>query len=195
MHPRQAEILECIRGYLDQHDYSPTLAEIGDALGIGRNTVHYHIQSLLEQGLLEQQSGWRGLRIPQEEGGGVAITMAGRIAAGRPIEAIPGQERIDLSSFFLGPDKYALLVKGDSMIDVGIFDGDYVILEHRETADDGDIVAALIDGEEATLKRFRRTSQGEILLIPENTQMAPMHFTPDRVQIQGVLIAQFRSYR
>lgn len=195
MHPRQSEILQCIRDYLVQKGYSPTLAEIGEVLGIGRNTVHYHIQSLLAQGLLEQESGWRGLRIPQDDGGTCSLMLAGRIAAGRPIEAIPGQDRIDLSSFLLGPDKFALIVKGDSMIDAGIFDGDYVIMEHRDTADDGDIVAALIDGEEATLKRLRRARSGEIHLIPENATMAPMHFTPDRVRIQGVLVAQFRSYR
>ncbi|OBS09506.1 transcriptional repressor LexA [Acidihalobacter prosperus] len=195
MHPRQSEILQCIRDYATRHGRSPTLAEIGATLGVGRNTVHYHVQSMLAAGLLERESGWRGLRIPQDPAGPYAMPLAGRIAAGRPIEAIPGQEHIDLSAMLLGPDRFALIVKGDSMIDAGIFDGDYVVMARRDSAEDGDIVAALIDDEEATLKRLRRTSGGEILLIPENVDMAPMHYSPERVRIQGVLVAQFRRYR
>ncbi|WP_455384237.1 transcriptional repressor LexA [Acidihalobacter prosperus] len=195
MHPRQAEILKVIRDYLRVHGCSPTLAEIGDALGLEKNTVHYHVKAMLRSGLLERSPGWRGLRLPRDEEDSSTLPLVGRIAAGRPIEAIPGQDAIDLSALLLGPGRYALEVKGDSMIDAGIFDGDYVVLERRDVAQDGDIVAALIDDEEATLKRFRRTTGGEVLLLPENADMAPLHYAPERVRIQGVLVAQLRRYR
>jgi repressor LexA len=195
MHPRQAEILKVIRNHLQTHGCSPTLAEIGDALGLEKNTVHYHVKTMLSAGILERTPGWRGLRLPREHEDSSALPLVGRIAAGQPIEAIPGQDALDLSALLLGPGRYALQVKGDSMIDAGIFDGDYVVLERRDVAQDGDIVAALIDDEEATLKRFRRTSGGEILLLPENADMAPLHYAPERVRIQGVLVAQLRRYR
>ena len=195
MHPRQAEILKVIRDYLQAHGCSPTLAEIGDALGVEKNTVHYHVKAMLNAGLLERSPGWRGLHLPPDEEESSLLPLMGRIAAGRPIEAIPGQDALDLSALLLGPGRYALEVKGDSMIDAGIFDGDYVVLERRDVAQDGDIVAALIDDEEATLKRFRRTTGGEILLLPENADMAPLHYAPERVRIQGVLVAQLRRYR
>lgn len=195
MHPRQAEILRVIRNYLQTHGCSPTLAEIGDALGLEKNTVHYHVKAMLNAGLLERSPGWRGLHLPQDKEESSSLPLMGRIAAGRPIEAIPGQDALDLSALLLGPGRYALEVKGDSMIDAGIFDGDYVVLERRDVAQDGDIVAALIDDEEATLKRFRRTTGGEVLLLPENADMAPLHYAPERVRIQGVLVAQLRRYR
>jgi repressor LexA len=196
MHPRQAEILTVIRNHLQARGCSPTLAEIGDALGLEKNTVHYHVKAMLGAGILERSPGWRGLRLPQgdDEDASTSLPLVGRIAAGRPIEAIPGRDALDLSTL-LGPGRYALQVKGDSMIDAGIFDGDYVVLEHRDVAQDGDIVAALIDDEEATLKRFRRTTSGEVLLLPENADMAPLHYAPERVRIQGVLVAQLRRYR
>lgn len=195
MHPRQAEILRVIRNHLQAHGCSPTLAEIGDALGLEKNTVHYHVKAMLSAGILERSPGWRGLHLPRNEEDSGSLPLVGRIAAGRPIEAIPGQDVLDFSSLLLGPGRYALLVKGDSMVDAGIFDGDYVVLERRDVAQDGDIVAALIDDEEATLKRFRRTTGGEILLLPENADMAPLHYAPERVRIQGVLVAQLRRYR
>lgn len=199
MSARQAAILRAIRDHLERHGHAPTLAEIGDALGLEKNTVHYHVKAMLAAGVLERAPGWRGLRLPQAEASASAeaglLPLVGRIAAGRPIEAIPGRETLDLPTMLAGPDRYALLVKGDSMIDAGIFDGDYVVLERRDYAQDGDIVAALIDGEEATLKRFRQTHGGEVLLVPENADMAPMHYAPERVRIQGVLVAQLRRYR
>lgn len=195
MHPRQAEIIRTIRDHFEAHGCAPTLAEIGRTLGLEKNTVHYHVKAMLAEGLLKREPGWRGLRLPEEEERSMMLPLVGRIAAGRPIEAIPGQDALDLSALLLGPDRYALVVKGDSMIDAGIYDGDYVVLERREYAQDGDIVAALIDDEEATLKRFRRTTGGDVLLLPENADMAPLHYAPERVRIQGVLIAQFRRYR
>jgi repressor LexA len=95
---------------------------------------------------------------------------------------------------FVNDNRFALQVKGDSMIDIGILDGDWVIIEQRQTARDGDIVVALIDEQDATLKRFKRLADGQVLLIPENTNLSPMQYSPKRVRIQGVLVGQLRHY-
>ena len=121
------------------------------------------------------------------------LPLVGRIAAGRPIEAISDQKEINFSDLLLGPDRYVLEVKGDSMIEAGIFDGDLVIIRHAETANDGDIVVALIDGEEATLKRLRKHGS-RVELIPANRHLASMVYPTERVQIQGVIAGQVRIY-
>ncbi|MEE9320713.1 MAG: transcriptional repressor LexA [Granulosicoccus sp.] len=129
-----------------------------------------------------------------ETSGDFRIPLLGRIAAGMPIEAIEDQSYLDLAAFFIGPDRYALRVTGESMIDVGIMDGDTVILRKQETARTGDIVVALIDGQEATLKRLGKIRDGMVELIPENASMKTMHYGADRVSFQGVLVGQLRSY-
>lgn len=123
------------------------------------------------------------------------IPLVGKIAAGLPIEAVEDQQELNLSEMFMGPDLFALRVSGDSMIDAGILDGDYVVIKKQPVAHDGDIVVALIDRVEATLKRFRRISNAEVKLIPENPDMEPMIYRADRVTIHGVLVGQMRSYR
>jgi len=122
------------------------------------------------------------------------IPLLGRIAAGQPIEAIEDQDHLDLAAFLIGPDRYALRVTGESMIDVGIMDGDTVILRKQDTARRGDIVVALIDGQEATLKRLGDTHDGMVELIPENKSMTTMRYATSRVRFQGVLVGQLRSY-
>lgn len=123
------------------------------------------------------------------------LPLLGRIAAGKPIEAIPDHENVNLSDFMMGRDRYCLLVVGDSMIGAGILDGDTVIVESRTTANRNDIVVALIDNEEATLKRFRNRGDGSIELVPENPDMPVMIYTARRVAIQGVVVGVLRSYR
>jgi len=122
------------------------------------------------------------------------IPLLGRIAAGQPIEAIEDTNYLDLAAFFIGPDRYALRVSGESMIDVGILDGDTVILRKQDTARKGDIVVALIDSQEATLKRLGNVKEGGVELIPENSSMATMRYAAHRVSFQGVLVGQLRSY-
>ena len=121
------------------------------------------------------------------------LPLLGRIAAGRPIEAIPEQQEINFSDLFLGSDRYVLEVKGDSMIEAGILDGDLVIIRQCETADSGDIVVALIDRGEATLKTLRKHGD-RVELIPANHSMAPMIYPANRVHIQGVVVGQARMY-
>ena len=132
--------------------------------------------------------------IARETSGDFRIPLLGRIAAGQPIEAIEDANYLDLAAFFIGPDRYALRVTGESMIDVGILDGDTVILRKQNTANTGDIVVALIDGQEATLKRLGQSLDGIVELMPENTSMATMRYDATRVSFQGVLVGQLRSY-
>lgn len=135
-----------------------------------------------------------GKDIDADDLSNLSIPLLGRIAAGQPIEAIEDTHYLDLAAFFIGPDRYALRVTGDSMIDVGILDGDTVILKKQSTARSGDIVVALIDSQEATLKRLGGVKDGLVELIPENSTMATMHYAENRVSFQGVLIGQLRSY-
>lgn len=134
------------------------------------------------------------VEIKRETIGDFRIPLLGRIAAGQPIEAIEDANYLDLAAFFIGPDRYALRVTGESMIDVGILDGDTVILRKQNIANTGDIVVALIDGQEATLKRLGQTLDGVVELMPENVNMAPMRYDASRVSFQGVLVGQLRSY-
>ena len=122
------------------------------------------------------------------------LPLLGRIAAGLPIEAIEDQDHLDLAALFAGPDRYALRVSGDSMIDAGILDGDTVIVRKQDVANAGDIVVALIDGHEATLKRLGRSVGGTVELIPANASMEPMRYPASRVRLQGVLVGQLRRY-
>jgi len=189
-------MLRFIRGYLAQHGQGPTLTEIGEALSIrSKGTVHRYVQALVEKGHLHHtERGWRGIRLTETlPHSHTTLPLVGRIAAGRPIEAIPGQDELSLTEFS-SQDNYALEVQGDSMCDIGILDGDLVIIKSQATASDGDIVVALVDEQEATLKRFRKLDDNKVKLIPENIQMEPMIYDAARVQIQGVLIGQLRRY-
>jgi len=126
--------------------------------------------------------------------GDFKLPLLGKIAAGQPIEAIEDQAHLDLAEFFIGPDRYALRVSGNSMMDVGILDGDTVILRKTSKVRSGDIVVALIDSQEATLKRLGESDDGMVELIPENKTMSTMRYSTERVSFQGVLVGQLRSY-
>lgn len=189
-------MLSFIRGYLAQHGHGPTLTEIGDNLGINsKGTVHRYVQALVSKGFLHHtERGWRGIRladpIPHSH---ATLPLVGRIAAGRPIEAIPERNEINFAEFTTD-DHFALEVQGDSMCDIGILDGDLVIIRSQATAQDGEIVVALIDGQDATLKRLKRIGHEQVKLIPENATMQPMVYEAKRVAIQGILVGQFRRY-
>jgi len=193
---QQSRALAFIRDFLAAHSHAPTLEEIGAALGVrSKGAVHRLVQALVEKGYLAKEgSGWRGLRLPGQESE-PTLPLLGRIAAGHPIEAIPGEDTLNLSDFLLGPRRYALRVVGESMIGAGILNGDTVVVEQADTARDGEIVVALIDNEEATLKRLRRRKDGLIELIAENPAMPTLLYPAARVRIQGVVVGQLRSYR
>jgi repressor LexA len=166
-------------------------------LGVrSRGSLHKHIRALIEAGLVEPSAGrHRGIRLVPEAARANSLPLLGKIAAGRPIEAIPQPEQIEVPAQ-LRTDKpcYVLQVQGDSMCEAGILDGDYVVIEQRDHARNGEIVVALIRGEEVTLKRILQ-QPGRVILYPENSAMQAMEYRPEEVQIQGVLVGQMRAYR
>ncbi len=193
----EKRILNFIHAFIIKHGHSPTLIEIGKAMEISsKGTIHRYVQNLRNKGLLAApERGWRGIRLADDAlSNSTTLPLVGRIAAGQPIEAIHDQGEINLSEMFVGKDRYALEIKGDSMIDIGILDGDIVVIEPQNTAQFGDIVVALIDDQEATLKRFKKLNDGTIELSPENQNLQPMIYDATRVKIQGLLVGQLRSY-
>ncbi len=195
---KQNNVLTFIQRYVVAHGVSPKLHEIADAIGIHScGVAHRYVQALTDAGHIESESGkHRGIRLLEtsKQRAKSVLPLLGKIAAGKPIETIAGEDEIDLSDFF-GAHNFAVRVQGDSMIEAGIMDGDTVIIKYRETAKDGDIVVALIDESETTLKRFKRSDKGRyIKLIPANKDMKPMVYEANRVRIQGVLIGQIRKY-
>ncbi len=205
---RQKQVYDYVCEYAETHGRAPKLREIAEHLGIqSRGTVHRYVQAIAQAGLIDIEADRaRGIRLKdqgkdqardqeQEEANRFRLPLLGRIAAGLPIEAIPDQDEIDLSEFFVRPNRFVLKVTGDSMIEAGILDGDMVVIEQTSTARDGEIVVALIDREEATLKTIRRNADKSISLIPSNSTMKPMRYSAERVQIQGVVVGQMRSYR
>jgi repressor LexA len=195
---KQKLTLAFIERYIATHTVSPKLQEIAEGIGISsRGVAHRYVQALADIGFIETDSGrHRGIRLlkPNPRRIESVLPLLGKIAAGKPIEAIPGEDQIDLQDFF-GHNNFAVRVQGDSMIEAGIMDGDTAIIEFRETANDGDIVVALIDETETTLKRFKRSHKGRyIKLIPANTDMEEMVYEASRIRIQGVLIGQLRKY-
>jgi len=192
---RQREIYEILRDNQERFEHPPTYDELCQLLGVSsRGSLHKQIQSLIRAGLVEPIQGLqRGIRLVEtatEEG----VPFLGRIAAGKPIEAISQAELMKVPDELLGRGPcYVLQVAGDSMIEEGIFDGDYVVIEQRNRADNGDIVVALIKNEEVTLKKIEQ-KPGEVILYPANASMAAMTYKPDEVAIQGVLRGLMRSY-
>lgn len=196
------KILEYVQQHIENQQESPTVSEIAEGCGMqSTGTVHRYLSQLIESGaLIRRGKGWRNLALPQDELAAEAaenpflIPFLGRVAAGLPIEAIADHETIDLSEYLLGPDRFALYVDGESMIELGIMPGDTAIMQRANTADNGDIVCALVDYEDATLKTFYRKGGGMVELHPANSSMQVQMYSGERVQIQGILKASFRSY-
>ncbi|HKL77998.1 MAG TPA: transcriptional repressor LexA [Gammaproteobacteria bacterium] len=193
---RQHEIYEYLQAHANEPP--PTLDELARGLGMtSRGSLHRHIQALVEAGLVEPMGGKkRGVRLVEQPAAANddELPLLGRIAAGRPIEALASPEGFEVPPQ-LRRDRtcYVLEVKGDSMMEDGIFDGDWVVVEERDTADNGELVVALIDGEEATLKRLEKKSD-RVVLHPANADYAPQVYGPDQVTIQGVVVSQMRRY-
>ncbi len=185
---------EFIKVYFAEHGCSPTAAEIAKGIGIkSRGVVHRYLKALAQAGHIAlTPHRHRNITLQELFTEPTCLPLVGTIAAGCPIEAIPQEESIDVANIFLGANRYALKVKGDSMIDEGIFDGDVVICEKCDTADDGQIVVALVDQAEATLKRLQRNADNTITLHPANPQLKPMIYSADRITIQGIYIGLLR---
>lgn len=195
---RQQAIFDYLVEREERGESPPSLDELCEAMGLkSRGSMHAQIKALLDEGLVEPMGGrHRGVRVRREAAPAPEqLPLLGAIAAGQPIEAIENPDWIDVpSQLRSGGECFVLQVRGDSMVEAGILDGDWVVIEKRTQANDGEIVVALTDGENATLKRLRRMPD-KVLLIPENSEMTPIEMEPGRVQIQGVLVGQMRAYR
>jgi repressor LexA len=198
--PRQLDVVVAIRNYRHLNGFAPTMQELADQLGTSKVTIFEHIGALERKRVIRRDKHKaRSLEIIAEdrlpdENRSTKLPLLGNIAAGSPIEAVENREEIDLEQMFQSrTGVYVLRVRGESMIDDHLCDGDYVVIERRETARNGEQVVALLDSGEATLKRFYREG-GKIRLQPANRAMEPRIINADQCRIQGVVIGVLRSY-
>lgn len=202
---RQRQVYDFIHDFVQQHGYSPSFEEIGAGLDLSSlATVHKHITNLERKGLLKRDYNRsrsidllpvRGLfrKVPKAAPVEHALPLMGRIAAGQPIEAVQQGDTISLGDITRSKDVFVLQVKGESMRDEHIVDGDYVLIEKANTARDGEIVVALVEGYDATLKRLYREG-AKIRLQPSNSTMNPIIVAAKAVQVQGRVIGVLRKY-
>jgi repressor LexA len=197
---RQKEILSFLEDFLADHGYPPSFEEIARHFGYtSLATVHEHLENLRQKGYIRKSYNAsrsielvpHGVRV-----GAVELPLLGNVAAGAPIEAILDQESVSVPEDFLmrGGQHYVLRVRGDSMIDEQIRDGDYVIVNSRNTAQNGEMVVALVRGDSATVKKFYREMDGRIRLQPANASMPPMVFPARDVTVQGIVVGVIRRY-
>ncbi|MCC6368572.1 MAG: transcriptional repressor LexA [Bryobacterales bacterium] len=205
---RQKEVLDFIAGFVEEHGYCPSYEEIATGLQLASlATVHKHIQTLetkqyLRRGFnqsrsLELSSAYlkEFKRQKPETSARLEIEVQGRIAAGTPVEAYAGNETLNFSELLTDRDLYALQVRGESMIEDHICDGDYVLIERTPDVSNGDIVVAMVKDTETTLKRFYRENDGMARLQPANAGMQPIVVPMNDLQIQGKLLAVLRKYK
>ena len=205
--PRQKELLDFISGFVDERGYCPSYDEIARGLDLASlATVHKHIAALAAKGYLNRTENHsrsleigaryfdetRGSRTPPPR---FEIPIEGRIAAGQPVEAFTEREVVNFGDFAGAENTYALQVRGESMIEDHICDGDYVLIERTGSVRNGDVVVALVRGSESTLKRFYREPDGSVRLQPANHSMDPIRVPASDIQVQGKLLAVLRKYR
>ena len=206
---RQRQIFDFVSEFVEEHGYSPSLEEIAAAFGLSSvATVHKHVKHLVDKGYL--QKAWNRSRSvepvppaaqqsPEGVSAGISLPILGTVAAGSPIEAIEpdaGTAELLAVPAEMAPvskDHYVLRVRGDSMIEDQICDGDLVVIEARREARNGETVVALVDGTEATLKRFYRSGD-EIKLVPANETMSPLEFHASQVEIRGIVRGLIRHF-
>jgi repressor LexA len=192
---RQREIYEFIRDRIESHGYPPTVREIGDHFGIkSPNGVMCHLNALVKKGLINRaEQSARAIQLVDRLNA-AELPMVGSVAAGTPIEAAATDERFNFTDMFGGPDHFVLKVRGTSMIDDHIADGDYVVIRKQETAENGERVVAMIDNE-VTLKRFYRHS-GQVVLQPCNDALSPIVIDPESdSKVIGLLVGVMRKCR
>lgn len=199
---RQKEILDYVTQYIEVNGYAPSYREIAQAFKLGSvATVAEHVETLVTKGLLQKgENEARSLQLVKKEDfdteRSVGLPILGLIAAGQPIETIEGhQDTLEVPPFMVGRrHSYVLQVKGQSMIEDGILDGDFVVIQEKEVPSNGEVVVALVNGSEATLKRYFK-EKDHIRLQPANSSMEPIIVTPSTpIQIQGVVIGVIRKY-
>jgi repressor LexA len=201
---RQRQVYDFIAEFVQRNNYTPSYQEIGDGLGLSSlATVHKHISNLERKGLLNRDyNRSRSIDLLPPKGRmkqamsvntGMVLPLLGRIAAGQPIEAIERPETISLADFVRSKEVFVLEVRGESMQDEAILSGDYVLVEKTKIAHNGDIVVALVEGSDATLKRFYREGE-KIRLQPSNSRMKPIIVHARDCDIQGRVIGVLRKY-
>jgi repressor LexA len=201
---RQRQVYDFIADFVQRNQFTPSFQEIGDGLGLSSlATVHKHITNLEKKGLLNRDyNRSRSIDLLPPKGRmkqamavntGMVLPLLGRIAAGQPIEAIERPETISLADFVRSKEVFVLEVSGDSMQDEAILSGDYVLVERTKIAHNGDIVVALVEGTDATLKRFYREGD-KVRLQPSNAKMKPIMVHARDLDIQGRVIGVLRKY-
>ena len=195
---RQKEIFDYVEAAIQEKGYAPTLEEIGRRFNLrSLATVHKHVSNLEAKGLIKRK--WNHSRAIEvvnrrRKVRATELPLLGRVAAGRPIEALEGNDTIEVpESFVRRRNTYVLEVTGDSMVDDGILDGDLVVVEERPEPNNGDMVVASIDGE-ATVKRYYRDGRGAVRLEPSNPRYKPIIIRDRDLQIRGVVVAVLRKY-
>jgi repressor LexA len=194
---RQREIYDFVTEFIEARGYSPSLEEIGERFGLSSvATVHKHVQHLVQKGWLRK--GWNRSRsvepIERAGAGAVELPLLGVVAAGAPIESVPVEERISVPREMVGrAETFVLRVRGDSMIDEHIQDGDHVVVERRREARNGETVVARIRGSETTLKKFHRRG-AKVVLEPANQALRPIEVPAAEVEIEGVVRGLLRTY-
>ncbi len=197
---RQKEILDHVEAFIEEHGYAPSFEEIAEAFGYSSlATVHEHLSNLERKGYIRKaynESRSIELTPPNGSSGVVELPLLGVVAAGLPIEAITQHESLAVPPDMVRPnrDNYVLRVEGDSMIDEQIRDGDYIVVAAQDTAEDGQMVVALVGGESATVKKLYREPGGRIRLQPANPDMSPIVEDADNVAVQGVVVGVIRKY-
>ena len=202
---RQKEVLDFLVAFVNKHGYSPSFEEIARALRLtSLATVHKHVTTLERKGFVRRgynrSRSIEVVQLPKSvreqvlERHTLELPLAGRIAAGRPLEAIEERETFSLGQFARGHNNYVLRVKGNSMIEDHILDGDFIVVEQTQEANPGEVIVALVDGDEATLKRFYREPGGKIRLQPANSEMQPIVVAASQVKIQGRVVGVLRKY-
>lgn len=192
---RQKEILDFISKFIEKYDYAPSYREIGKHFNLNSiSTIADHIENMKNKGYLKKEfNSARSLQLtPRWDERSFEIPLMGSIAAGAPIEAIRTNETIDIPRDMMGKNIFALKVRGDSMIEDGIFDGDYIIIEQTQNPQNGDIIVALLDNENATLKRYYK-EKDYIRLQPANSNYKPIRVK--KVIIQGKVRGVIRKYK
>jgi repressor LexA len=202
---RQKQVMDFINGFQEENGYCPSYEEIAHGLSLASlATVHKHISALEAKHYLKRDANRsRSLEVSQKfiqeqrkpRAAVFELPLAGRIAAGAPVEAIEQKDTLSFADFAGNQDVYALEVRGDSMIEDHICDGDYILLEKVVEARDGEIVVALVKGADATLKRYYREPGDKVRLQPANSAMRPITAPLSDVQVQGRLLAVLRKYR
>lgn len=197
---KQKLILDYIGQHIEAMGYAPSFEEVAAHFGYtSLATVHEHVSNLESKGYIRKSyNRSRSIELVRgtAQAGAVELPLLGEVAAGQPIEAIPDAESILVPPDLLRKrgENYVLRVVGDSMIDEQIRDGDYIIVNARPTAEDGEMVVALVEGESATVKKLYREADGRIRLQPANPTHSPMYFAPDAITVQGIVVGVIRRY-